>query len=421
MTESDSRVPSPSYLAANNLYLDTAATEAADPDVVKAMVPYMLQEFGNPASVHTQGKLAAATLHQAREEVARHLGARTANVIFTSGGTESDNLAIKGIAMGMAARERNMSVSNDSESSPAAQARNEIVISAVEHPAVKESAYWLERNCGFRVLTVPVDAVGRVSLTALKTMVNHRTVLVSVMLANNEVGTIQAIRQISDIAHSCGAVMHTDAVQAAGLIPIDMAALGVDALSISGHKFGTPKGIGVLLLRSSLPYEALISGGGQERGVRSGTQNVAAAVAMAVGLRKSCRHMVSQSRDLANSARALADAVKQSVPNVQLTGDWENRLPGHVSMVFSDVSAEALLVELDVRGISCSSGSACAVGHMEASQTLIAMGFDRVSSKNSLRLTFRHPLTPAQIKWIVEILQASLSALTPKRHHITHE
>lgn len=395
----------------NALYLDTAATEAADPDVVKAMLPYMLEEFGNPSSVHTLGKTAAATLRRAREEVAQHLGARAGDVIFTSGGTESDNLAIKGMAMGMAdMADKTHSWTLGSPKN--GHRRDGIVISAVEHPAVRESAYWLERHGDFRVTEVPVDAVGRVDPEDLRKAISQRTAVVSVMLANNEVGTIQPIRQLADIAHSCGAVMHTDAVQAAGLIPIDMADLGVDAISVAGHKFGTPKGAGVLLMPSSVPYEPLISGGGQERGVRSGTENVAAAVAMAVGLRKSIRDMDSRSQTLAQSAKALADAIQQALPQVVLTGDWEHRLPGHVSMVFPGITGEALLVELDVNGISCSSGSACGVARMEASQTLIAMGFDEASASASLRMTFRQALAPEHIEAVVNILAESLRNLT---------
>lgn len=392
--------PDDSVRAAGNLYLDSAASEAADPDVIKAMLPYMLQEYANPSSVHAQGKAAAASLRKAKSEIASHLGARAGEVIITSGGTESDNLAIKGIAMGMAGGDASQ------------VSRTDIVISAIEHPAVRESAYWLERHFGFRVREAPVDAGARIDLSRLREMVGARTALVSVMLANNEVGTIQPIREVASIAHSCGAVMHTDAVQAAGLIPISMADLGVDAMSLSGHKFGTPKGIGALLLRSSLPYEALISGGGQEEGLRSGTENVAAAVGMAVALRKSLKSLESRNPLLRDSAHALCEAVNRVVPDAILTGDRKHRLPGHVSLVFPGISGEALLVELDVLGISCSSGSACAVGRTEASPTLLAMGFGTDMAKSSLRMTFRHVLNATEIAAIAGRLRYSVSALT---------
>ncbi|WP_034250800.1 cysteine desulfurase family protein [Bifidobacterium crudilactis] len=394
------RDPDDSVRAAGNLYLDSAASEAADPDVIKAMLPYMLQEYANPSSVHAQGKAAAASLRKAKSEIAGHLGARAGEVIITSGGTESDNLAIKGIAMGMAGGDASQ------------VSRTDIVISAIEHPSVRESAYWLERHFGYRVREAPVDADARIDLSRLREMVGARTALVSVMLANNEVGTIQPIREVARIAHSCGAVMHTDAVQAAGLIPISMADLGVDAMSISGHKFGTPKGMGVLLLRSSVPYEALISGGGQERGIRSGTENVAAAVAMAVALRKSLGALESRNALLLDSAHTLCEAVKRAIPGVILTGDQKHRLPGHVSMVFPGVSGEALLVELDVLGISCSSASACAAGRTQASPTLLAMGFDRVTAKSSLRMTFRRALSTTDIALIAGRLKDSVHALT---------
>jgi cysteine desulfurase len=206
--------------------------------------------------------------------------------------------------------------------------------------------------------------------------------------------------------------MHTDAVQAAGLIPISMADLGVDAMSISGHKFGTPKGVGALLLRSSVPYEALISGGGQEGGLRSGTENVAAAVGMAVALRKSSKSLESRNPLLRDSADALCEAVNSAVPDVIVTGNRKHRLPGHVSFVFPGISGEALLVELDVLGISCSSGSACAAGRTEASPTLLAMGIDRVTAKSSLRMTFRRALSTTDIALIAGRLKDSVHALT---------
>ncbi|MFT8649917.1 MAG: cysteine desulfurase family protein [Bifidobacterium psychraerophilum] len=421
------------------VYLDAAATEAADPEVVKAMLPYMIQEFGNPSSVHTQGKAAASVLRRAREEVASRLGARAGDVIFTSGGTESDNLAIKGIALGIRAsqaeqqgmRDRRLSLPvpdaarSDDARRPIGVAaddgpalRREIVISAVEHSAVRESARWLERNAGFRVIEIPVDGQGHVDVGCLKACVGPETALVSVMLANNEVGTIQPISRIAEIAHAQGAFIHTDAVQAAGLIPVSMRDLGVDAISLSGHKFGTPKGIGALIMRSTVPYEALISGGGQEHGIRSGTENVAGAVALAVALNKALEHLPDRSAALSSTARRLTMALCDAVPEVMVTGDPVHRLPGHVSLILPGVSGEALLVELDAHGISCSSGSACAVGRTEASPTLLAMGFDAAAAKASLRMTFRSPISDATIDRVAAIVKDAASRLNPHVEHV---
>ena len=237
------------------------------------------------------------------------------------------------------------------------------------------------------------------------------TLLVSTMLANNEVGTVEPVNEIARIAHEHGVPLHVDAVQAAGLIPIRMREWDVDALSLSGHKFGTPKGLGALLLRSRVPVEPLMSGGGQERSLRSGTQNVAGAVALAVALRDSNTRMHEIGRALVASRDRLIDAVLRVEPRAQLTGDSQRRLPGHASFVFPGLSGEALLVDLDARGIACSSGSACAVGRHEAPGTLLAMGYDPAVAKSAIRMTFREPLTLEQINQIASVVEESCNSL----------
>ncbi|MFT8357380.1 MAG: cysteine desulfurase family protein [Bifidobacterium aquikefiri] len=401
------------------LYLDAASTQAAFPSVIKAMLPFWLSDYANPASVHAFGKAAAESLERARSCFASDVGAVAQDVIFTSGGTESDNLAIKGIAMALLTQEsqgdafhsdvpQHYPIHNSGRAT-----RNRIAISAVEHPAISESAEWMAQYFGFHIDVLPVDEFGCIDIDAAKTLITERTALVSVTLANNEVGTIQPVARIAAMAHSAGAFMHTDAVQAVGHIPVDMAALGVDAMSISGHKFGTPKGLGALILRSTTPFEPLISGGGQEQGRRSGTQNVAGAVGMAVALHTALEHRQSLNAELADSRDKLIAAIQEAIPQVRLTGspDAERRLPGHASFVFPGVWGEALLVDLDAAGIMCSSGSACSDGSNAAPHTLLAMGFDEQTAKTSIRMTFQKPLAANQITTIVRTLKASYEKL----------
>ena len=410
------------------LYLDAASTEPVRRSVIEAMMPFLTDAYANPLSVHQPGKTAARALGAARASLAADLGARPDDVIFTSGGTESDNLAIKGIAM---ARMRAL------REKYGESVRPRVIISAIEHPAVAQSAQWLEQWFGVEVVRIPVDGQAHIDTAALERELaqgdlepapgnkadrhtdsgssidlTNRTLLVSVMLANNEVGTIEPADEIARIAHRHGVPVHVDAVQAAGQIPIRMRDWNVDALSISGHKFGTPKGLGALLLRGRVPIEPLLSGGGQERGLRSGTQNVAGAVALAIALRESNERMASQCRALVSSRDRLIDAVLRVEPKAMLTGDAERRLPGHASFLFPGLTGEALLVDLDAHGIACSSGSACALGRHEAPGTLLAMGFDESVAKSALRMTFREPLQPDQINRVAAAVEESCHSLT---------
>ncbi|PST49437.1 cysteine desulfurase [Bifidobacterium callitrichos] len=406
---------------AEELYLDAAATEPVSRDVIDAMTPFLTDAYANPASVHQPGRTAARALDAARASFAADLGAKPDDVIFTSGGTESDNLAVKGIAM---ARMRRMglgvqgsgSAGNDTSGTARAARRPRIVISTIEHPAVAASADWLARWFGFEVVRIPVDGQAHLDLDALERALDgeagERTTLVAVMLANNEVGTVEPIERIVAIAHGAHVPVHVDAVQAAGLIPIRMRDWDVDSLAVSGHKFGAPKGLGALLVRGRTPIEPLVSGGGQERGLRSGTQNVAGAVALAIALRSSDTRMAAHYRELVASRDMLIDAVRRVVPRAELTGDPERRLPGHVSFVFPGVTGEALLVDLDARGIACSSGSACAIGRHEIPPTLLAMGIEPSIAKSALRMTFREPLTRVEIERVSLAIEESYAALT---------
>lgn len=401
--------------AQDELYLDASATEPVSEDVIEAMRPFLTDAYANPASVHQPGKTAARALSAARSAFAAGLGAKADDVIFTSGGTESDNLAIKGIAM---ARMRAMGLKPVADAASGAS-RPRIIISSIEHPAVSASADWLGTWLGFEVVRVPVNAQAHIDMKALEKKLDgeagERTTLVSIMLANNEVGTIEPVEDIVRIVHAHHVPLHVDAVQAAGRIPIRMHDWGVDALAVSGHKFGTPKNLGALLVKGGVPIEPLLSGGGQERGLRSGTQNVAGAVGLAIALSDANESMRRQYRDLADSRDMLIDAVRRVVPRAELTGDPERRLPGHASFVFPGIAGEALLVDLDAHGIACSSGSACAVGRHELPPTLLAMGIEPEVAQSALRMTFRDALTREQIERISMVLEDSCARLVSGR------
>ena len=329
------------------IFLDAAATTPVRREVLDAMWPYLTGEFGNPSSHHTLGESAAGALAGARAAVAAALGCRPGEVTFTSGGTEADNLAVKGIALARQAADPLL---------------NRVVISAVEHPAVEESARYMERFHGFAVDVVPVDGTGQVTAEAFRAALRPDTAVASVMYANNEVGTVQPVAELAALARQQGVPFHTDAVQAAGWLPIDVKALGVDAMSISGHKLGAPKGCGVLFVRGRTKLEPLIHGGGQERGRRSGTENVAGAVGLATAL--TLAH--ARQREQWNRVTVLRDrfinAVLAGVPGAILTGHPADRLPSVASFCFPGTSGESVLLGLERQGVVCSSGSACAAG-----------------------------------------------------------
>jgi cysteine desulfurase len=362
------------------IYLDEAATTPLKRDVLAAMGPYLGPEFGNPSSHHEPGFHARAALDAARASVADVLGCRPSEITFTSGGTESDNLALKGIALGQP-RGRHL------------------VISAIEHPAVLESARWLEL-LGFELTVLPVDASGLVATDALSAVIRDDTTLVSIQYANNEVGTVQPIADLAGIAAARGVPFHTDAVQAAGWIDLDVEALGVQAMSISGHKLGAPKGVGILYANRWLTLEPLIHGGGQEAGRRSGTENVASAVGMAKALELA---VAAGSVEEVAARRDAFISVVQALGG-QLTGHRVHRLPGHASFVFPGRSGESILLDLERKGIVCSSGSACAAGSDEPSHVLTAMGYDSAVAQTAVRFTFGRDISQEQLARAVDVL-----------------
>jgi cysteine desulfurase len=358
------------------IYLDHAASTPVRREVLEAMWPYLTGEFGNPSSHHEVGESAARALAAARAELAAVLGCRPAELILTSGGTESDNLAIKGIVL-------------------ASQRGRHVITSAIEHEAVLESCSYLERHHGATITVLPVTSEGLVTAESLRNALRPDTALVSIQHANNEVGVVQPIAELAAIARNAGVPFHTDAVQSAGWLAVTLDALGVDAITIAGHKLGTPKGVGALVLRSGIPIEPLLHGGGQERGRRSGTENVAGMVGLATALRLSPRGHESTVRD------ALIAGVLAAVPTAVLTGSRESRLATHASFCFPGTSGEAVLLELERHGITCSSGSACAAGSDEPSHVLLALGIEPAVAQTAVRFTLDEATTLDEVDLVV--------------------
>ncbi|RDV44418.1 cysteine desulfurase [Leifsonia sp. ku-ls] len=351
------------------IYLDAAATSPVRREVLEAMWPYLTGDFGNPSSHHAVGESAARGLAEARAGVAAWLGCRASEVTFTSGGTEADNLAVKGIAL-------------------ANPRGHHLVTTRIEHEAVLESVDYLVRLHGFEVTFVPVGRDGLVAPADFAAALRPDTTLASVMLANNEVGTVQPIAALAAVAHEHGVPLHTDAVQAAGWLPLDVSALGVDALSVSGHKIGAPKGVGALYVRGRLPVEPVVHGGGQERGRRSGTENVAGAVALATAARLAADGRDERARAAAAARDAFVAAVLAEAPGAELTGHPTSRLPGTASFVFPGTYGEAVLLELERHGVVSSSGSACAAGSEDASHVLLALGYDEDVARTAVRFSW---------------------------------
>lgn len=378
------------------IFLDAAATTPVRREVLDAMWPYLTGEFGNPSSHHSLGETAAAALADARSAVGRVLGCRAGEVTFTSGGTEADNLAVKGIALARQAADPRL---------------NRVVISAVEHPAVEESARYLERFHGFAVDVVPVDGTGRVTPEALDAVLSPETALVSVMYANNEVGTVQPIAELAVLARAQGIPFHTDAVQAAGWLPLDVKELGVDALSISGHKLGAPKGCGVLYVRGRTRIEPLVHGGGQERGRRSGTENVAGAVGLATALTLAQRDQAGRAKRVAGLRDGFVASVLGGVPGAVLTGHPTERLPSVASFCFPGTSGESVLLELERQGVVCSSGSACAAGSDAPSTVLTALGIPAEVAQTAVRFSFDSSVSAADLEGAAQAVLAAVASV----------
>jgi len=377
------------------VYFDHAATTPVDERVLEAMLPYFSERFGNASEVHTSGRLGRQGLDRARAQVATSLGAHEREIVFTAGGTESDNLAIVGLLQ--------------------LQEPAHLVVGAIEHPAVIESAKFLQK-LGWEVAFVPVERDGTVTAEAVRAAMRPDTRLVSVMLANNVVGTIQPIREIAAAAHEGGAVMHTDAVQAVGSVPIDVEDLGVDMLSLSGHKLYAPKGIGALFVRRGTKVKPVLHGGGQERGLRSGTENVAGAVGLGAALEIANADLPATVAHVTALRERLFAGILQSVPEVAALGHRTERLPGNVCVSVRYIEGESMILKLDAAGIAASSGSACASQSLEPSHVILAMGYDPVTAHGSLRLSLGRENTDAEVDHFLAVFPAiveQLRAMSP--------
>lgn len=374
------------------VYLDHAATTPILPEAAAA-VTAQLGNVGNPNSLHASGRAARRVVEESRETIARVLGCRPGEVVFTSGGTESDNLAIKGLFWARQAEDPR---------------RTRIISTAIEHHAVLDPLHWLEEDHGVDVVLVPVDRLGRIDLTAFRAAVESdpdSVALVSVMWANNEVGTVQPIADVVAIAHEHGIPVHTDAVQAVGQVPVDFAASGVDAMTLTGHKIGGPYGVGALVLRREVQVTALMHGGGQERDVRSGTIDAPAIAGFATACELAVKHQPELAARLIVLRDQLVAGVREVVPEAAYNGDPVSdvlhRLPGNAHLTFPGCEGDSLLMLLDARGIECSTGSACNAGVPQPSHVLLAMGCDDEKARASLRFTLGHTSTSADVDALV--------------------
>ncbi|MEM4251167.1 MAG: cysteine desulfurase NifS [Candidatus Bathyarchaeia archaeon] len=387
------------------IYVDNAATTQVDPEVVKAIIPYMEDRYGNASSIHSFGREAYDGLEKARKQVAELVNAQPKEILFTSGGTESDNLAIRGVAY----RHRDKG--------------KHIITSSIEHPAVLETCRSLQMQ-GFRVTYLPVDYEGIVNVESLESSISEETILVTVMHANNEIGTIEPIQEIARIAHEHGAIFHTDAVQTVGKIEIDLKKLDVDLLSISAHKFYGPKGVGALYKREEIAIDPIITGGGHEKGLRSGTENVAGIVGIGKAAELARLRMEEDSKNLTRMRDRFISRVMSEIEESYLNGSADKRLPNNAHFRFSGVEGESLLLSLDERGIAASTGSACSSKKLTPSHVLLAIGLDEVQAHGSLRLSLGRNNTVDDVDFVcdtlVEVVRR-LREISPlwKREHLT--
>ena len=371
----------------NRIYLDHAATTPVKPEVLDAMMPYFTQSFGNPSSIYQVAQINKKAIDDARETIAKHLGANTNEIFFTSGGTEADNWAIKGIV------EANKNKGNH------------IITTKIEHHAVLHTCEYLEKQ-GFEVTYLDVNEEGVIDLEALKAAIKDTTILISIMYANNEVGTIMPIKEIGAIAKEHGIAFHTDAVQAIGQVRIDVKEQNIDALSLSGHKIYGPKGIGVLYIRRGLRITNLIHGGAQERGRRAGTENVPAIVGIAKAMELAYTDFEAKNERIKGLRDKLMNGILESIPYSKLNGSSANRLVNNVNIGFEFVEGESLLLLLDINGVAASSGSACTSGSLDPSHVLLALGLPHEKAHGSLRLTLGEGTTEQEVDYVLEKLPA---------------
>jgi len=374
------------------IYVDYNATTPIDPAVVDAMEPYLREHFGNPSSDHAYGYRTRAAVQTAREQLAALLDAAPEEVVFTGGGSEANNLAIKGVAYALRAR------------------GNHLIISAVEHPAVVGPLHFLERQ-GYAVTTLPVDTDGQVDPAQVAAAITDQTILVSIMHANNEVGTIQPIRAIVDIAHARGVLVHTDAAQTIGKLPVRVPDLGVELLTVAGHKFYAPQGVGALIVRQGVPLEPLIHGARHEGGRRAGTENIPSVVALGRAAELAMERLPEYAERVSALRDTLHRRILERVPSAVLNGHPVERLPNTLNLSFPGVNAAALLAAIRDQ-VACSTGSACHAGHAAPSQVLLAMGRDAGLAAAALRLSLGWATTAQQVQQAADVIGAAVPALT---------
>ena len=374
------------------IYLDNAATTKTAPEVVEAMLPYFSEAYGNPSSIYSLAGESRKAVDQARETIARALAARPEEIYFTAGGTESDNWALKAAAEFYRKK------------------GNHIITTKIEHHAVLHSCQWLEKQ-GFEVTYLNVDENGVVRLEELKAAIRPTTILISVMYANNEIGTIQPIREIGEIAHEHGILFHTDAVQAFGQLPIQVDDCHIDMLSASGHKLNGPKGIGFLYIRKGVKIRSFIHGGAQERKRRAGTENVPGIVGLGKAVERAVGTMEERTETERRLRDYLIDRVLKEIPYARLNGHRSQRLPGNANFSFQFIEGESLLIMLDMEGICGSSGSACTSGSLDPSHVLLAIGLPHEIAHGSLRLTLNEEITKEELDYVVDTLKRIVEKL----------
>lgn len=389
------------------VYLDHSATTGTDPEVLQQMLPYFSEQFGNGSSQHFYGREALRAIDLAREQVARAIHATPNEIYFTTGGTESDNWAIKGIAQSLRHK------------------GDHIITSAVEHPAVLETCRRLEKE-GFRVTYLGVDGDGAIDPRALEDAIDDRTILITIMTANNEIGTLMPIREIGAIARAHGVVFHTDAVQAIGSVAIDVKQMGIDMLSMSAHKFYGPKGVGVLYKRNGLRVGRFMDGGEQERSMRAGTLNTPGIVGMGAAIERAIEHMDDNNARNAALRNYFVEQVFARIPDVRLNGpaDWSRRLANNANFSFEYIEGESILMCLDLAGIAVSSGSACSSGSLDPSHVLLAIGVPIESAHGSIRFSFGKSNTKEQIDYVLDKLVETverLRAMSPLFQYVQGE
>lgn len=369
------------------VYLDNAATTRVHPDVLQAMLPYFTEYYGNPSSPHTFAQEAAAGISRARSQVAKALNAVSPDeIIFTGGGSESDNMVLRGVAAAYASKGRH------------------IITSAVEHHAVLHTLEAMEREGLVEVTYLPVDEYGRVAVEDVAAAIREDTILVSIMYANNEVGTIMPVAEIGALCRARGVLFHTDAVQAVGHVPVDVQAQCIDLLSLSAHKFHGPKGVGALYVKKGVRVPALILGGGQERKKRAGTENVPGIVGLGAAIQRACEHMQENGAHMRALRDRLIEGIPAAIPDVKLNGHPTDRLPGNVNFSIRYIEGESILLMLDINGVAASSGSACTSGSLDPSHVLLAMGLSHEVAHGSLRLTLSEFTTEQEIDYVLDLL-----------------